>query len=193
MVVIAMLIITGFFAMKIFQMQMYTQFIDLFPANHSYVKIHKLYEKYFGGAYQAKVVIEVKDGDVFNPETLNKMFRIQYDVDLIQGVDHFGIFSVASPKVTFTKEEDFGFSTRQLMKQVPTTREGIEDLRKKVLTSHVNGSLVSLDQKALLLNATFIEGRIDFNILFDEFKKIKEREEDANHKIYLTGTSLVIL
>ena len=54
--------------------------------------------KYFGGAYQATLMLEVKNGDVFNTETLAKMRRIQYAVDLIPGVDHFGIFSIASPE-----------------------------------------------------------------------------------------------
>ena len=194
-VLIIMAVITVFFITQIFRMQMFTQFLDLFPANHPYVQIHKQYAKYFGGAYQATLMLEVKEGgkykDVFNLETLNKMYRIQYDVDLIPGVDHFGIFSIASPKVSFTKETPDGFSSKPIMKEVPKDEQELEELKKKVFTSPINGTLVSRDQKALLLNANFIEGRIDFNKLFDEFMKIKKKEEDANHKIYLTGMPLV--
>ena len=196
---IAVLIIMGgitvFFVTQIFGMQMFTQFLDLFPYNHPYVKVHKQYAKFFGGAYQATLMLEIKEGgkykDVFNVETLNKMNRIQYDVDLIPGVDHFGIFSIASPLVTFTKETPTGFSSKQMMKEVPKDERELSDLKRKVFTSPVNGTLVSRDQKALLLNANFIEGRIDFNKLFDEFMKIKKKEEDANYRIYLTGTPLV--
>jgi predicted RND superfamily exporter protein len=77
------------------------------------------------------------------------------------------------------------------MKEVPKDEQELQDLKKKVFTSPVNGTLVSLDQKALLLNANFIEGRIDFNKLFDDFMKIKKREEDENYKIYLSGMPLV--
>ena len=41
------------------------------------------------------------------------------------------------------------------------------------------------------LDANFIEGRIDFNVLFNKFMEIKKKEEDANHRIYLTGTPLL--
>jgi hypothetical protein len=191
LVVIAMAVITLIFLSQIFRIQMFTQFLDLFPLNHPYVQVHKHYAKYFGGAYQATLMLEVKNGDIFTNETLEKMRRIQYAIDLIPGVDHFAIYSIASPKVTYTKEEDFGFSTVQLMKEVPTTREAMEELKKKVFTSPVNGTLVSRDRKALLLNANFVEEKIDFNLLYDKFMELKKKEEDANHRIYLTGTPLL--
>ena len=135
-------------------------------------------------------MLEIKNGDVFNKETLSKMERIQYDVDLIPGVDHFGIYSVASPMVNFVRETPEGFSTTQMMKEVPTDERELSILKRRIVTSPVYGALVSRDHRALLLNANFIEGKIDFNKLFDEFMKIKKKEEDANHKIYLTGTPL---
>jgi predicted RND superfamily exporter protein len=194
-VLIIMGVITVFFAAQIMRMEMFTQFLDLFPSTHPYVQVHKQYEKYFGGAYQATLVLELKEKgkykDVFNLETLNKMQRIQYDVDLIPGVDHFAIYSIASPKVTYVKETPEGFSSKPMMKEVPKNKQELEDLKKKVFTSHVYGTLVSRDQKAILLNANFIEGRIDFNKLFDAFMKIKQKEEDANHKIYLSGMPLI--
>ena len=190
-VLVIMAAITMFFAAQIFRMQMFTQFLDLFPATHPYVQVHKQYAKYFGGAYQATLMLEVKNGDIFNLETLNKMQRIQYDVDLITGVDHFAIYSIASPKVTYVRETPEGFSSKPMMKEAPKNQQEIEDLKRKVFTSPINGTLVSNDQKALLLNANFIEGRIDFNELFEEFMKIKQREEDKNHKIYLSGMPLI--
>jgi hypothetical protein len=190
-VLVVMTIITGFFIFQISGMQMFTQFLDLFPKNHPYVEIHKEFAKYFGGAYQATLMLEVKDGDVFNLETLNKIQDIQFDVDLIPGVDHFGIFSIASPKVTFIKETSYGLSSKPIMANVPKNQQEIDELKKKIFTSPVNGTLVSTDGKALILTANFIEGRIDFTVLFDAFMKIKAKEEDANHRIYLSGTPLV--
>ena len=55
----------------------------------------------------------------------------------------------------------------------------------------MNGIWVSRDQKALRLDANFLEGKIDFKVLFDKFMEIKKKEGDANHKIYLTGTPLL--
>ena len=187
-----MAFVTLFFLSQIFRIQMFTQFLDLFPQNHPYVQVHQKYAKYFGGAYQATLVLEVKKGTVFNNETLEKMAQITAAVDLIPGVDHFGIYSIASRKVTVLKETPGGFTSTQLMKEVPTDQAGIEELKKKVFTNgNIDGIWVSRDQKALRLDANFLEGRVDFNNLFNKFMEIKDKEEDANHKIYLTGTPLL--
>ncbi|MBI5585242.1 MAG: MMPL family transporter, partial [Deltaproteobacteria bacterium] len=146
----------------------------------------------FGGAYQATVVLEVKQGDVFNTNTLTKISRIQEAVDLIPGVDHFGIFSLASPKVSVLRETPGGFSSNPVMKDIPQTQAEMEELKKRVFTSNnVNGIYVSRDQRALRLDANFHEGKIDFNVLFNKFREIKQKEEDASHRLYLTGTPLL--
>lgn len=191
-VVVSMAVITVFFLSQIFRIEMFTQFLDLFPQNHQYVQVHQKYAKFFGGAYNATLVLEVKNGDVFTTETLAKMSRINDAVDLIPGVYHFGIFSIASQMVSVLRETAGGFSCEQVMKEVPQDQAAMEELKKKVFTSgNVNGIWVSRDQKALRLDASFIEGKIDFNNLFDKFMDIKKKEEDANHKIYLTGTPLL--
>ena len=160
--------ITIFFITQLTGMEMYTQFLDLFPYNHRYVQVHLRYQKYFGSAYQATLVLEVKDKDkdVYNMETLKKIFDIHYDVDLIDGVDHFGIFDLASPRVGVVKETAVGISARPLMKVLPKNNEEINELRKKILVSPHYGNLVSLDEKALRLNANFFPGRIWMNLNF---------------------------
>ncbi|MBI5601962.1 MAG: MMPL family transporter [Deltaproteobacteria bacterium] len=191
-VVIAMAVITLFFLSQIFRIQMFTQFLDLFPKDHPYVQVHQKYARYFGGSYQATLVLEVKKGDVFNTETLAKMSRITDAVDLIPGVDHFGIYSIASQKVTILKETAGGFSSYPVMKEVPKDQAAMEELKKKVFTAgNVNGIWVSRDQKALRLDANFVEGKIDFKVLFNKFMEIERKESDTNHKIYLTGTPLL--
>ncbi len=184
--------LTAFFGFQITKMQMFTQFLDLFPSNHPYVEVHQKYSRYFGSAYQATLMVEVKNGDVFNTETLEKIARIQEEVDLIPGVDHFGISSIASSHETVIRETPEGISVKPVMKEVPKTDEEIEALKKKVFTSeHIYGTLVSRDQKALLLNANFHQGKLDFNVLFDKFMEIKAKETDANHNIYLSGQPLI--
>jgi predicted RND superfamily exporter protein len=189
---VVLTLMTAFFGFQITKMEMFTRFLDLFPSNHPYVEVHQKYNKYFGSAYQATLMVEVKDGDVFNTETLEKMSRIQEAVDMIPGVDHFGISSIASPKESVTRETPEGISVKPIMGEVPTTDEEIEELKKKVFTSgHIYGTLVSWDQKALLLNANFHQGRLDFNVLFEKFMEIKDAEEDANHTVYLSGQPLI--
>src|SRR5512143_3619454 len=62
------------------QVTIATKFDDFFPTNHPNVALYHQWQKY-GGAQTLSVMIEVKDGDIFNYRTLKKIQDIQYDVD----------------------------------------------------------------------------------------------------------------
>ena len=184
---IVLLGITAVFGYGIMKMDYYTEFMELFPHRHMYVKIHKEFMQYFGGANVASLMLEVKEGDIWNKETLDKIVRIQEAVELIPGVNPYRIFSLASPRVLITQEIAGGFSTGRLMRDVPANEGEMFDLKAKVFTNPAFGIYVSTDQKALRLEATFIEGRLDYRALFKGFMDIRAKEEDANHKVYLAG------
>ncbi len=184
-VFILILAITAFFGYGITKMQFYTQFMDLFPYSHEYVKIHKKFMETFGGANVGTLVLEVKDGDIFNEETLNKMVRIQDEVEKIPGVNPYQIFSIASRRVMNAREIAGGFSIVPVMKYVPKGPVEMADFKSMIFTNPAYGSLVSYDLKALKLTALFVEGRIPYEELFDAFMKIKEDETEEFKRFQL--------
>ncbi|MBU4002447.1 MAG: hypothetical protein KKB94_09035, partial [Proteobacteria bacterium] len=185
--------ITAVFGYGITKMAFYTQFMDLFPANHPYVKIHKKYMEYFGGANVATLVLEVKEGDIYNKDTLEKMIRIQEMVERINGVNPFQSFSLASPRVQKSSAIAGGIAMERVMKEVPTNNADMFNLKARVFSSEAYGNWVSTDLKALRLQASFLEGtvKIDYTDLFNEFMKIRKAEEDANHSIHLAGVPIL--
>ncbi len=183
--------ITGVFAYGITKMDFYTEFIELFPSNHPYVEIHKEFMEYFGGANIAVLVLEVNEGEVFTPETLNKMIRIQEGVERIPNVNPYQVFSIASPRVLETVEIAGGYKRARLMPKVPENNVEMFDFKATVFTNEAYGIWVSTDLKALRLQAAFIEDRMNYTELFDAFMKIRKTEEDANHKIYLAGEPIL--
>ena len=185
--------ITAVFGYGITKMAFYTQFMDLFPANHPYVKIHKKYMEYFGGANVATLVLEVKEGDIYNKDTLEKMIRIQEMVERINGVNPFQSFSLASPRVQKSSAIAGGIAMERVMKEVPTNNADMFNLKARVFSSEAYGNWVSTDLKALRLQASFLEGtvKIDYTDLFKEFMKIRKAEEDANHSIHLAGVPIL--
>ncbi|MBA3029499.1 MAG: hypothetical protein FP816_11925, partial [Desulfobacteraceae bacterium] len=185
--------ITAVFGYGITKMAFYTQFMDLFPANHPYVKIHKQFMEYFGGANVATLVLEVKEGDIYNKDTLEKMIRIQEMVERINGVNPFQSFSLASPRVQKSSAIAGGIAMERVMKEVPTNNADMFNLKARVFSSEAYGNWVSTDLKALRLQASFLEGtvKIDYTDLFKEFMKIRKAEEDANHSIHLAGVPIL--
>ena len=184
---IVLLGITAVFGVGITRMEFYTEFLQLFPANHPYVKIHSQFKEYFGGANLATVVLEVREGDVFTAETLQKLVNIQEGVERLPGVNPYMVFSLASPRVLETKEIPGGYKTGRLMKNIPENSSEMDALKASVFTNEAYGLWVSPDLKALRLQASFIETRLDYNAIFEGFMKIRKAEENNNCKIYLAG------
>ena len=189
-----LLMITAVFGYGIMKMDFYTQFMELFPKNHPYVKIHKEFMEYFGGANVATLVLEVKEGDIYNEDTLLKIQRIQEAVERIPGVHPFQTFSLASKRVQRTEAIAGGMAMTPLMKIVPKNDAEMFNLKSKVYSSEAYGTWVSEDLKALRLKATFIEdlqGKIDYTDVFNHFIEIRKAEQDDNHTIYLAGLPIL--
>jgi uncharacterized protein len=59
--------IFGYFAL---QLEMFTSFGDLVPYRHPFIAVHNKYAGQFGGANNVSIMVEVKDGTIFNVDTL---------------------------------------------------------------------------------------------------------------------------
>ena len=57
----------------------------------------------YGGAQTLAVMVQVKHGDIFNLDTLQKIQDIQRDVDKLPGVDHNEVLSLASYRVSYAE------------------------------------------------------------------------------------------
>ncbi len=79
-----------------------TKFDDFFPSYHHNVLLYEEWHKY-GGAQNLNVMIETKQGDIFNVATLQKIHDIQTDVDKLPGVDHNQVLSLASYRVSYAE------------------------------------------------------------------------------------------
>src|SRR6266849_6126889 len=53
------------------------QYVDIFPPDHPNVQLQKTMVKIFGGASSVLVAMEVKQGEIFDPQNLDKLNRLQ--------------------------------------------------------------------------------------------------------------------
>src|SRR5215813_9819716 len=167
------LIITGVFAYWSFQLQLATSFGDLLPQSHPFVQIHNKYAGTFGGANNIQLMVEVKEGDIFNVPTLARIFRITEEMDRVYGVNHNQIDSIGHRTTRYLRAQSGGFLRAEpVMIGLPKTPEDAASIKRIVHnTESVYGLLVSLDDKAALVRANFIEGRLDHRRTFTEFNQ----------------------
>ena len=111
---VALLIVTLFFGWGLQGVELRTIFSDLLPKNHPFVQTYKDHPN-FGNPLTVTVMIKAKEGDIYNPATLQKVWDITRDIDLAPGVDHDQILSVATEKARYSRATPFGIDSQPLM------------------------------------------------------------------------------
>lgn len=175
-VMIGVFLVTAFFGWhtyKLFNAGFVTSFGDLLPQTHPFMQVHNKYAGTFGGANNVMVMTEVKEGHIFTPETLTRIYRMTEELDKVYGVNHSQIDSIGH-RTTRSLRVAAGGTMRSepVMVGPPKTEEQAVEIRHIVHnTESIYGILVSLDDKAALLKANFIEGRLDYRRIFDEINE----------------------
>ncbi|MGE0826061.1 MAG: RND family transporter [Candidatus Binatia bacterium] len=183
-------ILTVIFALFALRLDMVTRFDELLPQKHPFIEVHNQYAPMFGGANTIRIMVEVQEGTIFTKETLGKIFEITQRLDQVYGVNHDLINSIAHRTNRRVRMLSGGMTAMEpVMAKAPETAQDVQLVRRIVLTSrNLYGVLVSLDEKAALIQGTFIEGRLDHRRVFDEINRsIVEPFEDANTKVYVAG------
>ncbi|WP_366946475.1 MMPL family transporter [Nevskia sp.] len=181
-------LVTLFFGIGLKDVKLDTIFSDLLPRDEPYVQVFKDHPN-FGNPLTFTLMLQRKDGDIYNAETLNKVWKLTRDIDLAPGVDHDQILSISTEKARYAEATPFGIDMRPLMgDSVPTTPEEIADFKMRVEKSpNARTFLISGDQSATLINATFIESRLDYAEAFKYVQGLVVAARDEHHNVYLAG------
>lgn len=191
LVIGAMTAFFGYFAAKT---QLVTSFGDLLPQNHRFIKIAHQYERYFGGVNNVTIMLEVRHGDIYNAETIKKIADMTRNMDLVYGIQHGSVRSLANASYLRPLAGGVILNTPILPNgQIPKTEEDLQELRSNVHKNPlvVYGRFVSLDDRAAKIDATFLETRLDYQKIFNEIRRIVVKpERDSTVRIYIGGSPI---
>ena len=184
--------ITLFFAAGLRHVELRTIFSDLLPKNHPFVQTYADHPN-FGNPLTVTVMIKRKDGDIYNPETLQKVWNLTREIDLVPAVDHDQILSIATEKARYSEATPYGIESQPLMgDHAPANDEEIEEFRKRVdKAPNARAFLISQDGSSTLVKATFIERLMDYGEIFDNVQALVEKERDSDHEIYIAGQPML--
>jgi len=182
--------ITLFFAFQIRNIVIKTELADLYPHSHPFIKIHMKYKDQLGSPFKVFLMLRVKEGDIYNKETLAKVIRINDGLDAIPGVNHNHVYSIASRKLKKVKVTQDSIVTKNLMEKVP---ESMEEFKETIrMAPGILGVWVSPDEKSVLFTAGFIENLMEYDVMFREVSRLIEVESDKNHAIYAAGEPVLM-
>ncbi|MFA5120682.1 RND family transporter [Zavarzinia sp.] len=173
-VLIAMAVVTvvmGWFALHV---QIKTRFTDLLPRNHPYVQVDQDYKASFGSSNLVTIMVSADQGEIFTPEILGNIRDITLALRTIEGVNQFGITSLASKKLKEIRSSTYEIETRPLMwPDVPRSADAVAALRAAVLNNGlVYGQYVARDLKSALITVDFIDRLVDYDTAFAQINQV---------------------
>lgn len=185
--------ITAFFAVGMAKLDIRTIFADLLPTDDPFVQVYRDHPN-FGDPLTVTIMLKRNDGQkIYNADTLQKIWKLTRDVDLIPGVDHDRILSITTEKATYAEATADGIQMQPLMgNEVPTDPKALAELEGKVERSPTARTyLVSADQTATLLRVSFREDQLDYGKMFAAINKLTDEAADAHHIVRVVGQPIL--
>lgn len=170
-----------------------TVFEDMLPSRHEYVKTHQKFKDTFGGSNMVTIMLEVDQGDIFDPEVLEKVRAITLGLREVSAVNPFQIISLASKKLKEVRASTEGIETKPLMwPDLPANAEEREALKQAVLRNPlVYGPYVSKDLQATLITVDFIDREVNYSKVFDEINALVASVENEKVGVRVVGAPIL--
>ena len=193
-VLIATLALTAFWVTRVGHLQLDTDPQLWAPQKHPYVVTTNLLEQVFGGKNVITIGVVPRRGDIYQPEVLAKIQRIQAKIEQIPHAVRHNIVSFAARKVKVIKGSAEGMEVRPLMEVVPQTPQEIAQLKADVASMPIYlNSLVAPDGKAAAIIADFKQDETvpNFVAMLKDTRQIVDSERDGTVDFYLGGTPVI--
>lgn len=184
-------LILSYFALHV---EVRTVFEDMLPSSHPYVKVHDQFKDTFGGSNMVTIMLEVEQGDIFQPAVLKKVRDLTLELRTVSAVNAFQIVSLASKKLKEVRASTDGIETKPLMwPDLPSSEQELNALRDAVLRNPlVYGPYVSKDLKATLVTVDFIDRQVDYSTVFKEINDLVHKvNQDNAVKIRVVGDPIL--
>jgi uncharacterized protein len=180
-------VITGFFMTGFQYVDIRTVFNDLLPKDDPYVQVY-FDHRNFGNPLSVAIVVKRKDGEIYHPETLKKVWDITRNLDLAPSMNHDTVISISTEKLRYAEATAYGVSAHPLMEnKPPETLEEVAEFKRRVqVSTNAQTFFVSRDETATMITGAFHD-TVDYGVAFEFTQKLVEDARDANHDVYLAG------
>ena len=170
------IVLTAFFVYQLGHTKIQMNFLDFYPPGHPYMQLVKKHARMFGSANVLVMAVEVKQGDIFTVETLNKIDRLTIALLETPGVNGWQVLSISHPKMRNIEISSAGIQALPLFfPGPPKTQAQAARIKKAVCTNDgILGVHVSYDTqmalmttgRAILFTGTTLTASVIFWLFF---------------------------
>lgn len=202
LIVLACVLVTLFLGYQTRDLRIAASYDKMLPHGHAYIKnFLDNRDELRGMGDSVRIVVEARDGDIFNAEYLAELAAINDEVFILPGVDRPWMKSIFTPVVRWTEVTEEGFTGGPVLpNDYDGSAKSIRDLRINIGRAGVVGSLVSRDYRSSMivvpLLPTDADGNpINYQKLSDAIETIRQQHAqgpDAKVNIYVIGFAKLI-
>lgn len=189
-VLILLLLFTGWMGWETSKIRMRTNFFELYPPRHPFIKVYREFRKLFGTANLVLIVLEAGEDSIYTVDYIHTVDRLTRFILDTKGVNPFQVLSLTHPNVRGFRVRGFWVDSTPIVEYLPSTEDDLKEIKKNVeVNPGVKGFIVSEDEKATLIVAGLWEEELDFDYLANRMKELKKLA--GNFEVHATGYPLL--
>ena len=175
---------TIFFAYQITGLRPDASFEKMIPMDHPYIQSFIKHMSDLGAAGTTiQVAVEHTRGDIFDPEYLDLLQKINDEVFYLEGVDRNRMRSLWTPNVRWTEVTELGFEGDKVIDSgYDGSEQAMEALRRNILRSGEVGRLVADDYRSSIVQAPLIDIDPATGKPLDYWELSKQLEQNVREK-----------
>ena len=195
------LLITVFLGFQAGKLEWEANFKDMIPTHNPYIVNYLENEKDLRGLGDSvRIVVETTEKDIFTPQYLEVLQKINDEVFFIPGVDRSALSSLWTPQTRWMEVTEEGFDSGPV---IPETYDGslqsIEYLKSNVLKSGLIGSMVAGNFKSSIVFAPLLsinpvtKKPVNYRELSQQLETlVRDKYESDTIKIHITGAAKIV-
>ena len=164
---------------------------EMLPSQHENVKLYEEFSDKFGGVNTVLVMVENKNGKVYDKEFLEKYKKIS-DTFYFHDANRKALFEAVNRRKPRAASGAQGqiLVNPIMWPNLPKTDAEMEKFRL-LIRGQFNGYLISLDEKSLMIAAEFKDD-VDTAALVDFVENIRAEYEDGTVKLSVVGRPILL-
>jgi uncharacterized protein len=187
-------VVMAFFAV---QLRMDAGFEKQMPIGHEYIRTFQKYRNDLLGANRITVVVRARNGSIWTPQGLTRLYNVTQAVTYLPNVDRIGVRSLWTPNAFVNEITDEGFRAEPIISGTITpdqlTPAIVARIRHATTVGGYIGTLVSHNQNSAMITAELNErdrnGKVLDYVAFNHLLEAQIRKpfEDAGYEIQIIG------
>ncbi|AYH43537.1 RND transporter [Azoarcus sp. DN11] len=193
-------VVTALFGYEASKIAVNASYEGMMPASHPYIRNYlDNRDNLRGLGNVVRVVVENKNGDIYDAEYLKTLAEINDALYLTRGVDRAWLKSLWTPLVRWSEVTERGFVGGPIIPgDFSPTPESLEKVKANVQRAGLVGTLVSNDSRSSMIVVPLLErypdtkAPIDYQELSHRLEENARAKAGENTRVYIVGFAKVM-